>query len=570
MMMMMIQRGAENSGRFGVFINSFMSLMMMIPMLVPVFRKVWKWVLRFINHYNRSDRFICVRTLQSMYVHHANGTCESYVSPRIFRAVMLAIRERFTSQDNDERRNAYSLVDLITEGTTEEMILLNRSNDMDTIKVEDGIFVRSWKDETERETPPITRTSVSIEIIIDTARFGMGKSVFTIVAQFLEKCEERLNEVEGDELNKPHIMSMIKGDIVTHGTNKQKPLRDEDDESCCSGADDDIEESVNTAQRGCSSNRKSQALVAKPRLLRFETKAIMDHVVDNPSFPEKKELIQSIRNFRNNKQLYKTRGLRHNYSIILKGYPGCGKSRFITDVAVEFSLVVIHVSPDMVRTPESVRALFLSDFIGGYSVPHNRRLYVIEDVDCSAWAKVLLNRFKYGNCESSDIFSLDLYLQIIDGMIPREGQMIIYTTNGDVRMFDPAFLRSGRVDKIVEINRMNADDIALLYEKWFDEVLPKDVKSVLRDGVLSIAEVVSVYRCFDKPLVWSLLKEKFASKADQSQQHDQNQNQYPKQSSKKLLQDAAVQVPMNPNIMQYERKKPKAFSNTPALSRGKA
>jgi hypothetical protein len=280
--------------------------------------------------------------------------------------------------------------------------------------------------------------------------------------------------VENDQLRGPHIFSMVAGDKWVSSVDSRKPY-------------------------------------AVSNELTYEVKKIEDTVVDNPSFPEKDRVFDIVKRFRDSPREYERRGLTHNLAIMLHGFPGCGKTRCFTDLSVVHDLVVIVVATHLVLTPESLRTLFFSDYVGGYSVPHHRRLYVIEDVDCGAWGKVILDRCHYGSDRSSnDVFSLETYLQVMDGIVRRKGHIVFYTTNCDPEdSMDPAFLRPGRIDAIIRVNKMTARDIAAMYKRWFDQDLPDDIEKLLRDYKYSVADMTAVFRCFDSLHVQAELRTMF-------------------------------------------------------------
>ena len=157
---------------------------------------------------------------------------------------------------------------------------------------------------------------------------------------------------------------------------------------------------------------------------------------------------------------------------------------------------------------------------GGYSyhVPINERLYVFEEIDSTLWRNIIKPRTNddvpqqqyHDDIEIVDekiiikkkeeeLFTLGNLLELLDGVIEMEGRMILFTTNHPERL-DPALLRPGRIDTIIEFTNMCREDVANMYRLWFDMDIPNDVYSKMKDYTFSQAEIGKIFSLqdFDK------------------------------------------------------------------------
>lgn len=185
---------------------------------------------------------------------------------------------------------------------------------------------------------------------------------------------------------------------------------------------------------------------------------------------EKKELLDSITGFINNREWYKEHSIPYHFGIILHGPAGTGKSSVIKAIAEEYDAFVYYIEPGTLpRTLQEKQAW--CDIINGNV---KTSIVVIEDVDRYSF---LLNREWYTNDEKllpvydwqeddvttssgmvtvaknknlNDQYYLGVLLNIMDGMNSPENVIWIFTTN-HIERLDPALIRPGRIDKKIEI-----------------------------------------------------------------------------------------------------------------------
>merc|ERR1739836_241259 len=156
------------------------------------------------------------------------------------------------------------------------------------------------------------------------------------------------------------------------------------------------------------------------------------------------------------------------------------------------------------------------------SIPMNKRLYVLEDIDCAGLDDIMKKRstpketseskpsesVKESNSDekkneekdepseppvnttekTSEIKLSDL-LEAFDGVLEMKGRMMVMTTN-HLETLDPALIRPGRVDLSLEFKRCTKSAIGEFFETFFPEN-HLDMNNV-EDFVWTPAEVAQI------------------------------------------------------------------------------
>lgn len=237
----------------------------------------------------------------------------------------------------------------------------------------------------------------------------------------------------------------------------------------------------------------------------------------------------------NDKTWYQRNGVPHTLGILLYGEPGCGKTSLIKAVANDTNRHVFNIRLNDNMTKEQLNSLFFdpkvhvrnkeSNVSTMITIPLNQRLYVLEDIDCAE--NTVLNREQlearkntgrnankpklpeyaegmFGdrelemlqeqvNKEKEERIDLAFLLNILDGVLETPQRLTIMTTNF-VQKLDPALLRPGRIDMILEFRkcsiemllamvqnffRTNVDTSKLLDENLNELLTPAEVQEVL-------------------------------------------------------------------------------------------
>lgn len=259
-------------------------------------------------------------------------------------------------------------------------------------------------------------------------------------------------------------------------------------------------------------------------------------------FKQKDDFLAAYDNFLKNKEIYEKRGDPYTFSCLLYGTPGCGKSSLLKAVLkydwekdLKSHLMVIPFSK--ISSADDLRHIMFKESFGDYKVPYEQRIFVFEDFDASKNAKVfgirerlglgggadadegldttfLMMSALFGDTKEDDeketkdkkkdddadgppqgpankkggfgggpTFNLSDILNILDGLNERTGQRCFWTTNLEPpeEHFDPAFLRPGRMDMIIQFTKCDIAGLKYLVDQYYDSDI--DIESL--DGLES-------------------------------------------------------------------------------------
>lgn len=255
----------------------------------------------------------------------------------------------------------------------------------------------------------------------------------------------------------------------------------------------------------------------------FRSKRRMSHLF----LEDKDKIMQVIHDFSNNKRWYDDIGLPRHLGILLHGQPGCGKTSFIKALANEFNYSILNVNMSRLQTIAELKDIFFNSNVESRVVRVNKRLIVMEDVDCmgslvqnrktvdkegdhnrqptldSQVAQLLLQKSKKKNKDCTnwknllkmepDVTLADL-LNILDGILECPGRIVIMTTNHPERL-DPALIRPGRIDLTIELKPASPSVLQDMFTWFYHQPIPQDVLSYYTHH-LTPAEVVCTFKQF--------------------------------------------------------------------------
>ncbi len=248
---------------------------------------------------------------------------------------------------------------------------------------------------------------------------------------------------------------------------------------------------------------------------------------DNLFFEQKDQLIKNLDNFMNysNNKINIKRGLKQSLSLMLYGPPGTGKTSTIKAIAKYTDRHIINVKIYKDTNMKHLRVLFLGNYVGDYYIPFDKRMYIFEEVDCGSLKDLFLKRVdKKEKLKQDALLSKDLaimkeykamfedelkitqgdLLEFFDGLLELNA-LIIMTTN-KIDEIDPAFLRKGRTDMLIEYKNMRVIDICNKYKVWFDNEIPKEIVKCMKDYTFTEAQVTNLFISEDIELIHTKLK----------------------------------------------------------------
>ena len=195
---------------------------------------------------------------------------------------------------------------------------------------------------------------------------------------------------------------------------------------------------------------------------------------------------------------YMERGIPHSLGIMLHGVPGAGKTSTIKAIAKDTHRHIFNLSLRPFTSQRQLTNLFFNEtvVVVGHDgnkqtlkIPLNRRVYVIEDIDCLT--DVVLDRNLVGitATKDGDAVTLSFLLNLLDGVLETPGRILIITSNFPDRL-DRALVRPGRIDVTIEFRNANREFILDMVNRFYESALTvHDIPSELED-VFTPAEVM--------------------------------------------------------------------------------
>ena len=220
-------------------------------------------------------------------------------------------------------------------------------------------------------------------------------------------------------------------------------------------------------------------------------------------FSEEAASVQiELKTFLEGKDTYKRIGRPWNYSILNTGSPGVGKTKLVKVIAALTGRSLIVLNLQHITSPLLLQQVFHSSIISGISLPHDKRLYYIPEVDTQLLevAKkrekkvvepvVLLNAGeKEKPPEPIPSLTLGDILNVLDGVPERNGHILILDTNR-LDELDPALIRPGRIDRVIEWKKSSAACTRQMIEHFYQTEIPSTAK--IPDRKWSAAELHSI------------------------------------------------------------------------------
>ncbi len=214
------------------------------------------------------------------------------------------------------------------------------------------------------------------------------------------------------------------------------------------------------------------------------------------------ELRERLAIFTDHPEWYVERGIPHTLGILLHGIPGAGKTSTIKAIANDTGRHIFNLALRPYTTCKQLTNLFYNEsvtVVGSdgaehiYRIPLNKRIYVIEDIDCLT--DVVLDRSSVTTSTETkiaphnEVLTLSFLLNLLDGVLETPGRILVITSNYPERI-DKALIRPGRIDVKVEFNRADRQFIKDMMSHFYDiEVVLEDIPEAL-NGVFTPAEVM--------------------------------------------------------------------------------
>ena len=209
---------------------------------------------------------------------------------------------------------------------------------------------------------------------------------------------------------------------------------------------------------------------------------VQDRSFDNIFMPiaDKNKITGMLDAYVNNREFYENAKLPNHFGILLHGASGGGKSSLAIAIANYLNASMTCMTGDQLAlVPEVISRIIWSR----PSSPYKYRILLIEDID--SWVFSKDRQKKYNKDDEDDGTKKDVglatILNCIDGIGAPTNVIYIFTTN-HLEMLDPALVRPGRMDCVIEMKNVCAETLVQFLKFHYPNQSIPTITSV-RDGI---------------------------------------------------------------------------------------
>lgn len=238
----------------------------------------------------------------------------------------------------------------------------------------------------------------------------------------------------------------------------------------------------------------------------FQHPSTFDTLAMDPA--KKQQIIDDLNEFCQGREYYSRIGKAWKRGYLLYGPPGTGKSSMISAIANLLEYDIYDLELTTVKSNSELRKLFIETT--------GKSIIVIEDIDCSLDLTGKRERNKspqkeddssdekkrksrYDDEEKKDTVTLSGLLNFIDGLWSACGEerILIFTTN-HVEKLDPALIRTGRMDKHIEMSYCDFESFKVLAQNYLGITVHElygTIRRLLEEVKITPADVAESLMC---------------------------------------------------------------------------
>jgi chaperone BCS1 len=256
--------------------------------------------------------------------------------------------------------------------------------------------------------------------------------------------------------------------------------------------------------------------------IRFES----SRTFDNLFFPEKREIMDKIDFFLNNREWYEKMGIPYTLGVGIHGPPGTGKTSFFKALANYTGRHIVSLSFKLITKKKQLQDFYFETRYNynnqDNDIGFNKKIIIFEDLDCAGdifldrnIKKTRLEERKIQEINATQLLSniaqslekpeqgplqkfnedpitLDDILNLWDGLHETPGRIIAISSN-HYDTLDPALIRPGRIDITMEMKLVNRETFREMFRHFFGFDITKEDLSQFRENTYSPAEMVNMY-----------------------------------------------------------------------------
>lgn len=181
---------------------------------------------------------------------------------------------------------------------------------------------------------------------------------------------------------------------------------------------------------------------------------------------EQKDAIrESLDKFIQGRQWYSDHKIPYHFGILLHGPAGTGKSSIINAIICQYKCRAIYINSGEMGT-----AFSRTNWTNTINIDGDEpNLIISEDIDVSSFTEKRKNE---ETKETTEINQLGKVINFMDGINSPENVIYVFTTN-HIEKLDPALIRPGRIDLVLEIGYADIESMNQFLTFHFGKSMPK-------------------------------------------------------------------------------------------------